>query len=41
VGDAPNGCKLEAGWRAFELLDAAYRSAAQDGSFIEVQTLYH
>ena len=40
LGDAPNGCGAEVGWRAVELLDAAYRSAAQDGSFVEVQSLY-
>jgi predicted dehydrogenase len=40
VGDAPNGCPPEVGWRAVELLDAAYQSAAQDGQFVEVQTLY-
>ena len=40
VGTASNGCKAEVGWRAVELLDAAYRSAAQDGSFVEVQSLY-
>lgn len=40
VGGAPNGCPPEVGWRAVELLDAAYRSAAQDGSFVEVQALY-
>lgn len=40
VGDAPNGCPPQTGWRAVELLDAAYRSAAQDGEFVEVQSLY-
>jgi predicted dehydrogenase len=40
VGDAPNGCPPEVGWRAVELLDAAYKSAAQDGSFVDVQALY-
>lgn len=40
VGDAPNGCPPEVGWRAVELLDAAYRSASQDGNFVEIQALY-
>jgi predicted dehydrogenase len=40
TGDAANGCDGEVGWRAVELLDAAYRSAAQDGSFVEVASLY-
>jgi predicted dehydrogenase len=40
VGEAQNGCPPEVGWRAVELLDAAYRSAAQDGKFIEVSSLY-
>lgn len=40
VGNAPNGSPSEVGWRAVELLDAAYRSAAQEGSFVEVQSLY-
>jgi predicted dehydrogenase len=40
VGDAPNGCPPEVGWRAVELLDAAYRSAAQEGSFVDVDALY-
>lgn len=41
TGDAPNGSSAEVGWRAVELLDAAYRSATQDGAFVEVQSLYH
>jgi predicted dehydrogenase len=40
VGRAANGCPPEIGWRAVELLDAAYRSAAQDGTFVEVPSLY-
>jgi predicted dehydrogenase len=40
VGDAQNGSSAEVGWRAVELLDAAYRSAAQNGAFIDVQELY-
>lgn len=40
TGDAANGCPPEVGWHAVELLDAAYRSAAHDGSIVEVQTLY-
>lgn len=41
TGDAANGCPAEVGWRAVELLDAAYRSAAHNGSFVEVASLYH
>jgi predicted dehydrogenase len=40
IGRAANGSPAEVGWRAVELLDAAYRSAAQEGSFVEVQALY-
>ena len=40
TGDAANGSPAEVGWRAVELLDAAYRSAAQDGKFVEVPSLY-
>ena len=40
TGDAPNGCPPEVGWRAVELLDAAYRSAAQNGEYVDVQSLY-
>jgi predicted dehydrogenase len=40
TGDAANGCEPEVGWRAVELLDAAYRSASQDGNAVEVQSLY-
>ena len=40
TGDARNGSPAEVGWRAVELLDAAYRSAAQDGDFVRVDGLY-
>ncbi len=39
-GVAPNGSPAEVGWRTVELLDAAYRSAAQDGRAVYVQDLY-
>lgn len=37
---AANGSPAEVGWRAVELVDGAYRSAAQDGQFIVVPDLY-
>lgn len=37
---APNGAPGEVGWRAVELLDAAYRSAGQGGIPISVASLY-
>jgi predicted dehydrogenase len=40
TGDAANGCPAEVGWRAVELLDAAYRSASQEGSFVTGESLY-
>jgi predicted dehydrogenase len=40
MGDAANGSPPETGWAAVELLDAAYRSAARDGAFVEVPQLY-
>jgi predicted dehydrogenase len=40
TGDATNGSPAEVGWRAVELLDAAYRSANQDGQFVDVAGLY-
>lgn len=40
TGAAPNGSPAEVGWRAVELLDAAYRSANQDGIFVDVPDLY-
>lgn len=40
LGRAPNGSPAEVGWRAVELLDGAYRSAAQDGRFVAVPDLY-
>lgn len=40
LGQAPNGSPAEVGWRAVELLDAAYRSAAQQGHPIPIEQLY-
>jgi len=40
LGKAGNGCPAEIGWRAVELLDAAYRSAALDGQAVAIQELY-
>jgi predicted dehydrogenase len=37
---APNGSPVEAGWRTVELLDAAYRSAAQNGLAVRIEELY-
>lgn len=39
-GDAENGSTGEVGWRAVEMLDAAYRSAAQEGQAVSVASLY-
>jgi predicted dehydrogenase len=39
-GEAENHVSGEIGWRAVELLDAAYRSAAADGAAVEVASLY-
>jgi predicted dehydrogenase len=39
-GRAVNGSSAVVGWAATELLDAAYRSAAQDGQFVRVADLY-
>lgn len=38
--NSPNLSPPETGWRAVELLDAAYRSAASGGRAIDVSTLY-
>jgi predicted dehydrogenase len=38
--DAPNGSSAEVGWRAVELLNAAYRSAGKNGEFVHVDSLY-
>lgn len=40
AGVADNGSPAEGGWRAVEVLEAAYRSAARDGAFITVKELY-
>lgn len=40
VGDAENLCSGLIGWRAVELLDAAYRSATNDGKTIYLDELY-
>jgi predicted dehydrogenase len=40
LGRADNLSPGESGWRAAELLDAAYRSAAQDGQVIQIKDLY-
>ncbi len=39
-GLAPNDSSGEAGWRAVEILDAAYRSAQREGMPIAIATLY-
>ena len=40
VGKAANGSPGEVAWRTVELLDAAYRSAANDGQTVSVESLY-
>lgn len=40
LGRAENHVPGEIGWRAVEMLDAAYRSAAADGAAVEVADLY-
>lgn len=40
TGDAANGSPAEIGWRTVELLDAAYRSAANNGHPVDVEELY-
>lgn len=40
TGNAKNGSTAEVGWRAVELLDAAYRSAAHQGHPITIEELY-
>ncbi len=40
LGRAENGAPGEVGWRAVEVLDAAYRSAAQAGRPVLVEELY-
>ena len=40
LGRAPNRSPAEYGWRTVELLDAAYRSAAQQGKEVTVASLY-
>ncbi|MBI3958475.1 MAG: Gfo/Idh/MocA family oxidoreductase, partial [Chloroflexi bacterium] len=40
LGRAANHVSGEVGWRAVELLDAAYRSAQADGAAVEVAALY-
>jgi predicted dehydrogenase len=40
LGQAANGSPVEAGWRTVELLDAAYRSAANAGSSVTIESLY-
>ncbi len=39
-GEAENGSPAEVGWRTVEFLDAAYRSAAQQGQPVDVESLY-
>ena len=39
-GEAANGSPAEVGWRTVEFLDAAYRSAAQEGQPVDVASLY-
>ncbi len=41
LGRAANGSPGEIGWRAVELLDAAYRSATLDGAGVLIEELYH
>jgi predicted dehydrogenase len=40
LGRAENGSSGEIGWRTVELLDAAYRSAAQNGAGVPISDLY-
>ncbi len=40
IGAQPNGSPAECGWHTVELLDAAYRSAAQNGQAVNVESLY-
>jgi predicted dehydrogenase len=40
LGRAENGSSGEVGWRTVELLDAAYRSAAQNGAGVRIADLY-
>jgi len=40
LGRAENGSPGDIGWRAVEVLDAAYRSARQGGHAVAVQSLY-
>ena len=40
VRGAPNRSPAEVGWRTVELLDAAYRSAADGGRRVPVSSLY-
>ncbi|MCY3899243.1 MAG: Gfo/Idh/MocA family oxidoreductase [Caldilineaceae bacterium] len=40
VGGAPNQSPPEVGWHTVELLDAAYRSAADEGRRVHVSSLY-
>jgi predicted dehydrogenase len=40
LGQVENGSSGEIGWRAVELLDAAYRSAAQQGAMVTIDSLY-
>ena len=41
IGKAENLCSGLIGWRAVELLDAAYRSATYDGKAVYLDELYH
>jgi predicted dehydrogenase len=40
LGRAGNGSPVEPGWHTVELLDAAYRSAAEDGRRVATNELY-
>ena len=40
LGTGVNESPAEVGWRTVEFLDAAYRSAAQDGAPVDVASLY-
>lgn len=40
LGRAENGCPGEIGWRTVEFLDAAYRSAEQNGAGVRIKDLY-
>ncbi|HJZ50054.1 MAG TPA: hypothetical protein VKE41_22930, partial [Roseiflexaceae bacterium] len=40
LGRAENGSPPEIGWATVELLDAAYRSAHNDGQAVAIQDLY-